>query len=254
MNNNEETIIMQPQNENKAQKSQNVESPKDEKKKSGKGKKVAAVAGAAMFGSIAGGAGTAAAASMMDNAEEDSQEVEAQVDETSAHNAEDAQEVTASVDENGELDYTNNGGADPVVQPTGGTDSDPDEVQVLGIYEAEGEDGQTLEAAVITDGEEVAAVIDADGDGYADALVYDGNHNQQIDEGEVYDLSQGHVDMQQYEDAYIAQQDGIQQDDYDILAANCENEQDYDDYDNDCDDYDNDCDDYDDDASDLSFA
>ena len=102
------------------------------------------------------------------------------------------------------------------------------EVQVLGVYEAQGENGQTMQAAVLTNGEEVAAVVDIDGDGVADALLVDENHNQQIDEGEVYDLSNNHVQMSDYQDAYLAQQQMQQEHDTFAYNANEDQQQDYD--------------------------
>ena len=63
------------------------------------------------------------------------------------------------------------------------------------------------EAAVITDGQEVAAVVDVDGNGTADALLADMNHNQQIDEGEVYDISEQNISMDTLKQQYVAQQE-----------------------------------------------
>ena len=83
---------------------------------------------------------------------------------------------------------------------------DTNEVQVLGVYQAEGSEGQTMEAAVLTNGQEIAAVVDVDGDGYAEALVVDQNQNQQIEEGEVYDISSEQVQMSGYEQNYLTQQ------------------------------------------------
>ena len=129
------------------------------------------------------------------------------------------EEVIARVDEDPspEPDYTNHNGADPVTQnpevqatvdDTNGGNAN--EVQVLGMYEAQGEDGQTMQAAMLTNGHEVAAVVDLDGDGVADVLAVDENHNQQIDEGEVYDLSNDNVHMSDYQDLYMAQQQQMQ--------------------------------------------
>lgn len=259
--NNEETIIMQPQNTDKAQQTQNVETPKEEKKSSN-GKKVAAMTGAAVFGGAAGGAGTAAAAAMYNDAqteeqETEKQETEAKVEEEAAPAAATAkpepkvepkpepvveptveakvepEEIPVSVDGNGEPDYTGHAGADPVAQnptstpepqPTGNDGGDANEVQVLGVYQSE--DG--MEAAVLTDGQEVAAVVDVDGDGTADVLLVDENHNQHIEEGEVYDVSSEHVQMTQYEDAYLAQQQAeAQQQEQEIIAINTDDQQDY---------------------------
>ena len=89
-----------------------------------------------------------------------------------------------------------------------------------------------MQAAVLTNGEEVAAVVDVDYDGVADILVVDENHNQQIDEGEVYDLSNNHVQMSDYQQAYLAQQEQAQQE-HDTFAYNASDAQQ--DYNNDVD-------------------
>ena len=150
------------------------------------------------------------------------------------------EEVAVKVDndESAEPDYTNHAGADPVtpnpvVQATVDEASDSNantntnEVQVLGVYETHGENGQTMQAAMLTNGEEVAAVVDLDSDGVADVLLVDENHNQQIDEGEVYDLSNDNVQMSIYQDAYRAQQQAQQENDTFSYNAN-EDQQDYD--------------------------
>lgn len=84
-----------------------------------------------------------------------------------------------------------------------------------------------MQAAMLTNGEEVAAVVDLDSDGVADVLLVDENHNQQIDEGEVYDLSNDNVQMSIYQDAYQAQQQAQQENDTFSYNAN-EDQQDYD--------------------------
>lgn len=153
------------------------------------------------------------------------------------------EELVSRVDdeEGGEPDYTNHNGADPVTQnsevqatvdDTSGGNAH--EVQVLGMYEAQGEDGQTMQAAMLTNGHEVAAVMDLDGDGVADVLAVDDNHNQQIDEGEVYDLSNDNVHMADYQDLYMAQQQQIQMDqEQNTFAYNASDDQP--DYNNDAD-------------------
>ncbi len=108
-----------------------------------------------------------------------------------------------------ETDYTGHGGADPVsgqphTQTTGSHQSEgSNEVQVLGIY---GEHGQSLQTAVVTDGEYVAAVVDIDGDGKAEVMAVDADHNGEIGEGEVFDIAGENVQMAGYEQAYVAQQ------------------------------------------------
>ena len=207
---NEETIIMQPDN------SENTNNVKAEKEvRNGNGKRVAAVAAGAAFGSAAGSAGTAAAFRVAENTQE---EVEAQVDDTAstaepqqaAAQTEQQEEVVATVvDDTQEPDYTGNAGADPVSQDPVAqqTSNETGEVQVLGVYERTDENGVRQEAAVITDGQEVAAIVDVDGNGTADALLADINHNQQIDEGEVFDISEQNISMDTLKQQYIAQQE-----------------------------------------------
>ena len=60
--NNEETIVMKPQTDNKAEQAQNVETME---KKSIKGKKVAATAAAAVMGGVVGSGATYAATTML---------------------------------------------------------------------------------------------------------------------------------------------------------------------------------------------
>ena len=250
--NNEETIVMKPQNSNKAEKTQNVETAE---KESNKGKKIAATAAAAVMGGVVGGGATYAATEMLHDkeAEEQKQEEEAQATEEPVvaaaeqpqkeqHNETPKEEVAVKVDEdaNAEPDYTGHNGADPVTPNpevhaavNENSDTDTNEVQVLGVYEAQGDQGQTMQAAVLTNGEEVAAVVDLDGDGMAEVLVVDENHNQQIDEGEVYDLSNDHVQMSDYQDAYLAQQQEQMQQEHDTFAYNTSDDQQ--DYNNDAD-------------------
>lgn len=240
--NNEETIIMQPQNNNQAQLVQNVDTPKQEEKKSGNGKKVAAMTGAAVFGGAAGGAGTAAAVNILNKEQTEEQEQEVKVDEDTptttttakpepkAEEKIETEEIPVTVDENGETDYTGNAGADPVTQnptstpqPTGNEGSDAHEVQVLGVYE----NGEGQEMAILTDGETVAAVLDANGDGEANVIGIDENMNGQLEEGEIHDISDQHISMSKYEDAYLAQQQEQIQQEHETFAYNADDQQDY---------------------------
>ena len=240
--NSEETIIMQPQNNNQAQQVQNVDTPKQEEKKSGNGKKVAAMTGAAVFGGAEGAAGTAAAANMLNKEQTEEQEQEVKVDEDTptttttakpgpkAEEKIETEEIPVTVDENGETDYTGNAGADPVAQnptpepqPTGNEGGDAHEVQVLGVYE----NGEGQEMAILTDGETVAAVLDANGDGEANVIGVDENMNGQLEEGEIYDISDQHISMSQYEDAYLAQQQEQIQQEHETFAYNADDQQDY---------------------------
>lgn len=268
--NNEETIIIQPQNSGSAnQKAANtateqttvnsVADAKDMKDKSSS-KRTAATAAAGIFGGIVGGVGTAAAATMQNPEEpevevaEEAQAIEA---ETSTHatthastahaaQAHDSKENEESVtyDEEGNPDYTNQTG-DPVVQETqptqepqqtqepqptptsNGGGNDSNEVQVLGVYE----NGEGQEMAILTDGETVAAVLDSTGNGEADSIWVDGSDGSRPDgvvqEGEVHDISDQHISMNQYEEAYIAQQQEQMQQEHETFAYNADDQQDY---------------------------
>ncbi|WP_293589270.1 hypothetical protein [Prevotella sp.] len=245
--NNEETIFMQPQNNNnEAEHTQNV---KAAEKKSDKAKKVVATAAASVMGGVVGGGTTYAATEMLHDKEADEQKPEEEAQATEEPVAKEPQkvehaeaqkeEVAVKMDDNDESaepDYTNHAGADPVtpnpevqatVDEASDSNANTNEVQVLGVYETQGENGQTMQAAMLTNGEEVAAVVDLDSDGVADVLLVDENHNQQIDEGEVYDLSNDNVQMSVYQDAYQAQQQAQQENDTFAYNAN-EDQQDYD--------------------------
>lgn len=162
--NNEETIVMKPQTDNKAEQAQNVETME---KKSNKGKKVAATAAAAVMGGVVGSGATYAATTMLHDkeAEEQKPEDEAQTTEESVVAAAEEpqkeqqteapkeEEVAVKLDaaESAEPDYTGAHHADPVtpnpevhaaVDET--SNSETNEVQVLGVYEAQGENGQTM--------------------------------------------------------------------------------------------------------------
>lgn len=248
--NNEETIVMKPQNNNKAEQTQSVETVD---KKSHKGKKVVATAAASIVGGVVGGGAAYAATEMLHSKEEtEGQKPEeeavaaekpaaAVVDEPQKEQSDEPQKeelVSRVDDEGGEPDYTNHNGADPVTQnpevqatvdDTNGGNAN--EVQVLGMYEAQGEDGQTMQAAMLTNGHEVATVMDFGDDDIADVLVV---HSPQIGEGEVYDLSGYNVHMSDYQDLYMAQQQQMQMDqEQNTFAYNASDDQP--DYNNDAD-------------------
>ena len=251
--NNEETIVMKPQN-NKAEQTQSVETVD---KKSNKGKKVVATAAASIVGGVVGGGAAYAATEMLHSKEEAEEQkpeeeavaaekpVAAVVDEPQKEQPDEPQkeELVSRVDdeEGGEPDYTNHNGADPVTQnpevqatvdDTNGGNAH--EVQVLGMYEAQGEDGQPMQVAMLTNGHEVAAVVDLGGEGVADVLAVYDSHTQQIDEGEVYDISGYGVHMSDYQDLYMAQQQQMQMDqEQNTFAYNASDDQP--DYNNDAD-------------------
>lgn len=257
--NNEETMVLQDQNKPTVQPSVTEDNNKSEKDEKKKNSKTAAVAAAAVAGGVIGGAGTAAATTMMPSDEEDKKDEEdkgkdqdnkddsqhSSPNRGSDHSNNDhhTAQVNTSSDE---PDYTGHAGADPVVTnahdtsthesaaPTNihttGNTNDSDGVQIIGVYEHTNDAGVHQEAAVLTDGEEVAIVLDNDGDNEADILWVDNNHNMAVEEGEVIDVSDHHVGMQMYEDAYIAQQQQVEDQQHVDMASYEEQQQEQQEY------------------------
>lgn len=120
----------------------------------------------------------------------------------------DEDEVQNIQDENVDMASLRQAYAQPAAQPRAVATSGDQagEVKVLGMYTAEGENGEQMEAAVLTDGERMAAVVDVDGNGYADVIGVDQNSNGQIEEGELHDIAPGEVEMQTIREAYLEQQ------------------------------------------------
>lgn len=224
--NNEETIIAHSENHE-----QNTRTQKENKKNSN-GKTIAAAAASATLGGVAGGAGTAAAMNYYNakTEENEPQEQEQEQEQVEAHTAEapktaeaprteskpsapsvtEDDEAITPVHHDPEPDHT----AAPINvnhtitdegQPTA-PEGEQAEVQVLGVYEHVTEDNVQQTAAVLTDGTEVAVVVDVTGNGMADVLAVDNNHNNQIDDGEVVDISDQDISMRVIEQAYLEQQ------------------------------------------------
>lgn len=261
--NNEETIIMQPQSGNnpKANQATTAAEPNAKPKKT-RGKRSAAMVGAAVAGAAVGSGATLGVEAVVDDSNNDQEENNAQTAETQTDNAAEQQEVEAVADtkdeieteqpqyvseaprdvnatvedvaSNGESDYTGHGGDNFVTQdddPNLQTASDDgmgvhdDQLQVLGVYDVQNEDGSMMQTATITDGHYVGAVIDADYDGTADAVIVDYNQNQQIEEGEVFDVSNENIQMQDFQDAHVAQQQDMMQQEQEHLAYNASDDQ-----------------------------
>lgn len=261
--NNEETIIMQPQSGNnpKANQATTAAEPIAKPKKT-RGKRGAAMAGAAVAGAAVGSGATLGVEAVVDDSNNDQEENNAQTAETQTDNAAEQQEVEAVADtqdgieteqpqyvseaprdvnaivedvaSNGESDYTGHGGGNFVAQdddPNLQTASDDgmgvhdDQLQVLGVYDVQNEDGSMMQTATITDGHYIGAVIDADYDGTADAIIVDYNQNQQIEEGEVFDVSNENIQMQDFQDAHVAQQQDMMQQEQEHLAYNASDDQ-----------------------------
>ena len=261
--NNEETIIMQPQSGNnpKANQATPAAEPNAKPKKT-RGKRGAAMAGAAVAGAAVGSGATLGIEAVVDDSNNDQEENNAQTAETQTDNAAEQQEVEAVADtqdgieteqpqyvseaprdvnatvedvaSNGESDYTGHGGDNFVAQdddPNLQTASDDgmgvhdDQLQVLGVYDVQNEDGSMMQTATITDGHYIGAVIDADYDGTADTVIVDYNQNQQIEEGEVFDVSNENIQMQDFQDAHVAQQQDMMQQEQEHLAYNASDDQ-----------------------------
>lgn len=69
-------------------------------------------------------------------------------------------------------------------------DQSEPEVHFLGVDQIQTDDGQTINVGHMTIAEEEVALVDMDNDMIFDVAVSDSNHNEQIDEGEVIDISE----------------------------------------------------------------
>lgn len=260
--NNEETIIMQPQSGNNPKVNQATPATEpNAKPKKTRGKRGAAMAGAAVVGAAVGSGATLGVEAVIDESNNDQEENNAQTAETQTDNAAESQEVEAVADtqdsieteqphyvseaprdvnatvddvaSNGENDYTGLGGdnfvaqEDPYLQTASddGMGVHDNQIQVLGVYDVQNEDGSMMQAATITDGHYIGAVIDADYDGTADTVIVDYNQNQQIEEGEVFDVSNENIQMQDFQDAHVAQQQDMMQQEQEHLAYNVSDDQ-----------------------------
>lgn len=245
--NNEETIVMKPQNNNnKAEQTEKVEATTAQK--SNKVKQIVTTAAAGIVGGVVG-AGAAYAADGMSHGKEIEEQKpadEAQTAEVSnASTAEASQDeqqvepqieaVEAKADDTASEgpDYTNLNNANPMtpnpeveVAVDESSNDDANGVQVLGVYDVPGENGQNMQAAVLTNGEEYAVVADIDGDGVADVLGVDENHTQQIEEYEVYDISNECVQMSNFQNAVDYEQQQQEQETF-VYNANDDLSEDY---------------------------
>lgn len=233
--NNEETIVKQPQNENsKKEQAQSVAAPK----KSNRGKKIAATVGTVVAGGAVGSGATIATSEMLNDQEDEAQDPEENVPviEEAAATDEELPQKDIEVDvydpASDEIDYTGHNNDDyvtPDLQTTSEeTDSNySDEVQVLGVYDAQDEYGQPIQVAGLTDGEEVVAGRDVDYDGVADTVVGDENHNGVIEENEVHDISECGVYMADFQQNYLEQQEQMQQEQDDSIYYASDDMQDY---------------------------
>ena len=98
---------------------------------------------------------------------------------------------------------------DPITDPED-IEVEP-EVEVLEYTSVTADDGTNIDVAVISEDGEERAYYDINEDGYADLMVQDINNDQEISDNERFNVQDQHIEMQQYEDQYIAQNDPDQQ-------------------------------------------
>lgn len=88
------------------------------------------------------------------------------------------------------------------------------QLNVLSYETVTNEDGSQMDVAVVDIEGQQAVVVDSNRDGKADVLAMDLNHNNQLDEGEMVDISNENIAMQQFQqqaemntDNYLAMKD-----------------------------------------------
>ena len=85
---------------------------------------------------------------------------------------------------------------EPVPEPT----PEP-EIEVVSYETISDEDGSQMDVAVINAQGQTVMIADVDQNGYADLMASDLNNNNQLDEGEIVDISDQNVEMQPLQDA-----------------------------------------------------
>ena len=230
---NEETTIMQPNNE-QGHETQNPSATSETQKKSNTGQRVAATAGAAVIGGAAGAGGTIAAEHMMNGKEEpETKEPETKEEPTASASKTNegthtqakhetvAKEEPQSVPEDGTQDgpdYPGLNGANPTTPNPGvHQTNDPSNgnetahVRVVDIQNVQGPNGENAEFVTLTDGQDVAVVADLDGDDKADKIGIDYSHNGHFEQNEIHDISDENWDMAGYRQSYAQQNGGTHQ-------------------------------------------
>lgn len=78
------------------------------------------------------------------------------------------------------------------------------EIRVLGVEEVTTPDGDVMNVALVESGEQQALLVDVDNNGVIDVMLVDVNGNQQIDEGEVMDMSEAGLEVADLAEAQAA--------------------------------------------------
>ena len=73
--------------------------------------------------------------------------------------------------------------------------NDEPEVKVIAVEHNVDLDGQTVDVAAVQMGDDSVVLIDSDQNGEANMAISDQNHNEQIDQGEMADVSEYHIAM-----------------------------------------------------------
>lgn len=125
--------------------------------------------------------------------------------------------IAAIVDSNDNGEFESNEIVDlrgESIQVGGATPVANNEVQVISVENDVDLNGHAVNIAHIAVGDDEALLVDANQNGEADFLVHDDNGNNQIDDGEVHDISDSHMPMPQLDDVsgadgHLVQNDGL---------------------------------------------
>ena len=113
-------------------------------------------------------------------------------------------------------DYTGHDGADPVVESSGHGEQSEPEVQILGVEHVTADDGSEYVLGAIGNEDDVLLLADVDNDGRFDLAAYDRNHNGEIEDSEVQDISDQQLSVAEMEQQYEMQQDMMPNDTFAI--------------------------------------
>lgn len=98
----------------------------------------------------------------------------------------------------------------PTPQPEPQPEPEPEpEIEVIGYETVQNPDGTYSDVAYLEADGQTVLVVDGDRDGMADVMASDLNHNNQLDEGELVDLSGEQVAMQPLKEACLDTPDSV---------------------------------------------
>lgn len=73
------------------------------------------------------------------------------------------------------------------------------EIHVVGVESAQTDDGRIINMALVDNGGDAALLVDVDNDGIIDILLHDDNSNGNIEDNEVYDVSEARLPVSELE-------------------------------------------------------